>query len=368
MPPKKVVEPAPSPEKSPEPEFETFDPPPASQARVSTEPPDNEVPSLAEAIAMMAHELKNRDTKKSKIKAKEPDTFDGSEPEKLNNFILLCNLFFRSNPAYSDDEAKATFALSYLRGTALEYFEPKILLERTPEWLDNWSVFTQTLRTQFGPIDPTADAEDSLDNLRMYDNQHILKYNVNFNRLSIQTGWTANVLRHCYYSGLAERIKDVMVQQGKPSTLEEMTTLAHAIDARHWERRREKSRQDKAQSKSDNKNNSKSENKSDNKTRNSGKNNKSNQSDSNTNTNKNNNSNKSTKTADSGKSVADKLGKDGKLTSEERQRRFDNNLCLYCGGTGHKTSDCKKASSFASKAKARAAQVPEKDKESPEKA
>ena len=92
-------------------------------------------------------------------------------------------------------------------------------------------VFTQTLRTQFGPLDPTADAEDNLDNLKMYDNQHILKYNINFNHLSIQTGWTDGVLRHRYYSGLAERIKDIMVQQDKPSTLKEMKTLAHAIDA-----------------------------------------------------------------------------------------------------------------------------------------
>ena len=32
-----------------------------------------------------------------------------------------------------------------------------------------------------------------------------------------------------------------MVQQGKPSTLEEIKTLAHAIDSYYWERRREKS-------------------------------------------------------------------------------------------------------------------------------
>ena len=57
------------------------------------------------------------------------------------------------------------------------------------EWLADWSTFVQVLHTQFGPINPTAGAEDNLDNLRMRDNHHIVKYNINFNRLAIQTGW-----------------------------------------------------------------------------------------------------------------------------------------------------------------------------------
>ena len=70
---------------------------------------NNLAPNLAEAIMLKTEQLCHQ-----KAKAKEPDTFDGSEPRKLNNFILLCNLFFRSNPIYSDDSSKVTFALSYL--------------------------------------------------------------------------------------------------------------------------------------------------------------------------------------------------------------------------------------------------------------
>ena len=76
-------------------------------------------------------------------KVKQPDTFDGSDPHKLNNFILLCDLYFRHshNPsAYSDNSAKVTFALSHLRGLALDLFEPTILdSEETPDWLVDWS-------------------------------------------------------------------------------------------------------------------------------------------------------------------------------------------------------------------------------------
>ena len=170
-----------------------LDEPSTSRQIESMEPQDHEsiaeVPTLAEAIALMTAELKTQDNKKSSIKLKTPDTFDGSDPKKLNNFILLCTLYFHSSSMYDDDSDKVTFALSYLRGTALEYFEPSILtLDNIPDWLDDWSIFIHTLRTQFGPVDPTTDAKDALDSLRMHENQHILKYNVYFNRFAVQTG------------------------------------------------------------------------------------------------------------------------------------------------------------------------------------
>src|SRR5271163_3525909 len=99
----------------------------------------------------------------------------------------------------------------------------------------------------------------------MCKNQQIVKYDVEFNRLAICTGWNSTVLRHRYYSGLAERIKDIMGQQVKPTTLNDTKKLAHSIDARYWERLREKTRSDKSYSRSDNHSDNRSDNRSDNK-------------------------------------------------------------------------------------------------------
>jgi len=327
-------------------------------------------PALANAIELLTDELRRREGNGQKAKAKEPDTFDGTDSRKLNNFILLCNLYFRSNPnSYREGENKVNFALSYLRGLALEYFEPALMdSDEAPDWFFDWNEFVRLLRVQFGPIDPTGDAEDGIDNLKMQDNQHIVKYNVDFNRLAIRTRWDDSVLRHRYYSGLAERIKDVMGQQGKPSTLEEMKTLAHSIDSRHWERAREKSRgknkSDKSEDKKPddkNKGSNSGNNSGNNSTNNSGKNKKGN---------KNSNDNKTGKpasTSGQSSSIADKLGKDGKLTYQERQRRFDNNLCMFCGGAGHTAKECPKSTSSASKAKARSVQAKEKVTPDPKK-
>ena len=168
-----------------------------------------------------------RDLVSSKrAKSKEPDTFDGSDPKKLNNFLLLCNLYFRQNPSYTEDTTKITFALSYLRGMALEYFEPTLLdSDDFLDWMDNWDAFVRTLRTQFGPIDPAGDTENGINYLKMQDNQRIIKYNIEFHRLAIRTGWDEAVLCHRYYTGLAERIKDIMGQQGKPATLEDRKSV-----------------------------------------------------------------------------------------------------------------------------------------------
>src|SRR5271155_4463037 len=146
-----------------------------------------------------------------------------------------------------------------------------------------------------------------------------------------------------------------MGQQGKPSTLTEMKTLAHSINSCHWEWLREKSRSDNKTSKSNGKSTStlKPNQKSDHDPPPSASDNKP--------SNTSNTANKPAKPSTSATSISDQLGQDGKLTADERQRHFDNNLCLYCGGTGHKTAECKKAA--ASKAKARAAQVQTKDKD-----
>ncbi|KIJ59175.1 hypothetical protein HYDPIDRAFT_33467 [Hydnomerulius pinastri MD-312] len=50
--------------------------------------------------------------------------------------------------------------------------------------------------------------------------------------------------------------------------------------------------------------------------------------------------------------LSKKLGKDGKLTSDERKRRFDLKLCMFCGDAGHMAKDCPKSTSRAAKARA----------------
>jgi len=81
--------------------------------------------SFIESIAKLAESV-NSDKKESRqTKLCKPNTFDGSDPKKLRGFLLQCKLNFRANPkAFSGDLAKVNYSLSFLKGTALDYFEP----------------------------------------------------------------------------------------------------------------------------------------------------------------------------------------------------------------------------------------------------
>ena len=97
---------------------------------------------------------------------------------------------FKARPrTFDSDERKVTYALSYLKGTALQWFEPYLLegmSDNPPVFMSDYSAFQEELRVNFGPYDATGAAEHDLENLRMADNQQIAKYITQFSRLATQ--------------------------------------------------------------------------------------------------------------------------------------------------------------------------------------
>jgi hypothetical protein len=251
--------------------------------------------------------------------------------------------------AFRSDRAKVTFAQSYLKGMALEWFEPDLLLLDDPAlhplWMNNFKEFVLELQTNFGLHDPVRDAKHDLDHLSMKDGQRITKYVVEFNRIASQIrGYREGALQHHFYNGLPDHIKDEISCVGKPSTLSDLRQLIQAIDTRYWERKSELSRQTKpsanpstlrytsnkpttsisaftSSSAAAPKDSKESKGKAANSSSSSG-----------------------TKPY-----LATKLGKDGKLTTAERKHCFDNKLCMFCGLAGHIAKDCPKSTSQASK-------------------
>ncbi|PBK73759.1 hypothetical protein ARMSODRAFT_1015303 [Armillaria solidipes] len=63
-----------------------------------------------------------------RTKVKEPGTFDGSDPQKLKAFIVSLQLNFNDRLiAFAMDASKVNYTISFLSGTALDWFKPHIL-------------------------------------------------------------------------------------------------------------------------------------------------------------------------------------------------------------------------------------------------
>ena len=199
---------------------------------------------LATALTLLAQSLSAPKKNSERTKVWEPDIFDGSDTHKLQPFLVQCTLNFRNCPdAFSTASAKVTFALSYIKGTALNWFEPLLTSGLNQAWLDNYSNFVLKLRKNFRPHDPKGEAEADPENLHMRNNQRIVKYLVNFNWLAACVQWGEAALCWQLYHGLLSWIKDEIAHVGKPDTLSKLHTLAQSIDSCYWERHSEVARE-----------------------------------------------------------------------------------------------------------------------------
>ena len=147
---------------------------------------------------------------------------------------------------------------------------------------------------------------------------------------------------HHFYSGLPDRIKDEISCIGKPCTLDGLCAITQEINTRYWEHKEEVTCQNKSLTSTSTNTNITSKS--------SGKSEKSKSSTGNS-AQSSSSSNLTPKKPGKTLKLLDKLGKDGKLTSEERKCRFEQNLCMFCGGSGHKAKECLKSGSQAAKAR-----------------
>jgi len=90
---------------------------------------DNTNEQLAEVLGRLANTLNSNQTPRPNINSREakahiPDTFSSTEPDKLNNFLFQCRLYFHTNTVQFDmDIVKINFAMTYLTGVVQDWFE-----------------------------------------------------------------------------------------------------------------------------------------------------------------------------------------------------------------------------------------------------
>jgi hypothetical protein len=318
-----------------------------SQTPSNQPPADRFVQALFELSGSLKDLRRNTAPKAEKIKVREPDTFDGSNPRKLRDFLVSCNLHFRDRPqVYASDEKRILFILSYLKGSALSWFEPGLNDPTdSAHWMWDYPAFLSELEDNFGPHDPVGDAEKSLHELNMKKTARIVKYNVDFWELASRVSWNEAALRDRYFRGLPLRLRTEVLRGGKPETLALLRLKAQDADNIYWMQEEETRLETKTSAVIGNPN-KKDPTKKPNPQFTPRPSN-------NTNTSASTSKPSGTPKDRPKNSISDKLGKNGKLTGDERDRRMKEGLCLYCGEKGHVAHDCPKSAA----AKGRAAKV-----------
>ena len=177
------------------------------------EPDPQQEYNLARSLELLAKKisrLPKPEKPKNSVKPRVPDTFDGTDPHKLETFTFQCSMYLAARSGdFPDEESRVTFVLSYLKGTPLDWFQTEVGQGITdgglPDWFSNYPAFIKELQRHFGPRDPVTDAMNALESLRYKDSTKATRYAIDFNRHSRRTGWNEQALSRHYYKGLPER-------------------------------------------------------------------------------------------------------------------------------------------------------------------
>jgi hypothetical protein len=132
------------------------------------------------------------------------------------------------------------FALSYLRGKALEWIQPHIedfidhpsgegASPRTVEILSTEARFFAAIKETFDVGNDTLEADRDLRVLRQRTSA--AAYRAEFSILAAKVGWNDDALASQFYRGLKDQVRtEITMHYERPSTLRDMADLAIRID------------------------------------------------------------------------------------------------------------------------------------------
>ena len=153
----------------------------------------------------------------SEPKVASPEFFSGSR-QGLTPFLTQVNMVIGLQPSrYPMEKTKVLYAGSFLRGTALLWFQPYV--SRTPEdpIMNDFESFCKKLKELFGDPNEKATAERNLYALKQKGSA--TSYLADFQRHAVLVEWNDQAKMAQFYRGLKETVKDELAKQDDSQTL-----------------------------------------------------------------------------------------------------------------------------------------------------
>ncbi|KAE8235657.1 hypothetical protein A4X06_0g9801, partial [Tilletia controversa] len=241
-------------------------------------------------------------------------TFDGGRNTRaLSNYLYDVKQHFKVDPSkYSTEVLKIIFAASFLKDTARTWDQTLDESPTGPPW-STFVDFQDELNANFSEIDPLEHWLVKWDSLQQKSS--VSAYLSDFTAIASHLDLTDQIKVHHFKRGLKNDVLDQLALLPQPSDFDGLVKLANQIDARLFAQRRSKSTSQASSIQFKPKTSYKST---------------------------------SVNIPVEVKPIAsgpvprqiDATQRRGPLTEAEKQRRRDNNLCLYCGGANHIANAC----------------------------
>lgn len=233
-----------------------------------------------------------------------PERFDGNQAQ-VRAFLTSCRLQFSLQPrTFATEGAKVGYTITHLTGRARLWGTAEF--DRQTPACASFAAFEKEMLKVFDLGSSTSEANGALMTIRQ-GRRTVADYSIDFRTLASRSSWNMAAQVDAFLHSLADYLKDELVSHDEPKTLDEAIDLAARIDRRIQARRREKGRSTQPAVR-----------------------------------------NLSDSAAQSPPVTTHsqldppepmEIGR-ASLSTAERQRRLSANLCLYCGGEGHRVSTC----------------------------
>ena len=188
----------------------------------------------------------NNPPKKRNKGIKEPNSFSGGNPDELRAFIFQCQIYFYAcEREFREDSEKIFFAISYLRGIALDYFKPfinKTDPSQSFDFLEEWLVFVQKLSNLFGSYSPEDDGKDTIVAILFPVEDKAVNYFIQFTKYQNRIRWDDCSLYKVVKDALSSHIHDELCFCHKDiSTFKGLKRVVLRVDNNYWKRTLEES-------------------------------------------------------------------------------------------------------------------------------
>ena len=250
----------------------------------------------------------------SEPKIPTPAKYSG-DPSGFRQFMVQCEFTFAAQPSrYSSDQNKLAFIMNLLVDSPLNW--AVAYLNRLPAMARTYDGFVTEFQRVFDHPFTGQTAARRLYSVRQ-GRRDVTAYNIEFLTLAAGTKWNDDALLTAYYHGLSSEVRDELATRDDSDNLNTLMKLAVKIDQRLHERRRERERSFRVPFPSMSRNVMEAGQSSP-------------------------VAGHVTATSPPPAVPGDEPMEIGRtrLSDEERERRFREKSCLYCGRPGHFVSSC----------------------------